>query len=132
MVLLLPPPPREPPGDDGSQAAGGQESPDNGPSQGHQPKIPTVDQILEMLVQLTGAVMTGVVSTSQANLVHRNLRTILEVQLKRDDRGGQTLDREAIVELCRERPETLRILEPFLTDDQVAWLLSEINREGEA
>ena len=79
--------------------------------------IPTVDQILQMLVQLTSAVTIGMMSTKEANVINRNLRTILDVQMKREGRDAGGPSHEALVELCRRDPRTLNILEPFLTDD---------------
>ena len=48
--------------------------------------IPSVDEILQQLIQLNGAVTIGAMSTKEASLIHKNLRTVLDVQLKRANR----------------------------------------------
>ena len=97
--------------------------------------IPNVDEILHQFMELNGAVLIGSVSAKQADLIHKNLRTVLQVQLKRatrDDAGPAS--QEGLVELCRNDPKTLNAIEPFLTDEQVERLMTEIadNPENES
>jgi hypothetical protein len=89
--------------------------------------IPTVEEIQQMLLKLNGAVTLGVISTKEANVIHRNLKTILDVQLKRGGRQEGSPTHEALVDLCRREPNILNAIEPFLTDQQVDWLVEEIS-----
>jgi hypothetical protein len=78
-------------------------------------------------MELNGAVLIGSVSAKQADLLHKNLRTVLQVQLKRatrDDAGPAS--QEGLVELCRNDPKMLNAIEPFLSDEQVEWLMKEV------
>lgn len=92
--------------------------------------IPGVEQILQMLLQLNGAVMLGLMSTKEANVIHRNLKTILEIQTKRGSReeGGPT--HEALIDLCRRDPNILNVIEVFLSDEQVDWIMNEISGDS--
>ena len=94
------------------------------------PAIPTVDQLLDQMMQLSGAVLIGSVSAKQGELIHKNLRAVLQVQLKRatrDDAGPAS--QEGLVELCRSDPKMLNAIEPFLTDEQVEMLMNEVTDE---
>ena len=91
--------------------------------------IPSVDEVLQQLIQLNGAVAIGAMSTKEANLIHKNLRTVLEVQLKRASREDAGPSQEALVELCRNDPRVLNVIEPFLTDTQMDWLMDAVGNE---
>ena len=89
--------------------------------------IPNVDEILHQFMELNGAVLIGAISAKQADLIHKNLRAVLQVQLKRtvrDDAGPAS--QEGLVELCRGDPRMLNAIETFLTDEQVERLMTEI------
>jgi len=65
-------------------------------------------------------------------LIHKNLRAVLQVQLKRatrDDAGPAS--QEGLVELCRNDPQMLNAIEPFLSDQQVNWLMSEVTDDDD-
>jgi hypothetical protein len=115
---------------DGEHQPGG--DPDSGPvSRGRRParqrvSIPSVDQILQQLIQLNGAVAIGAMSTKEANLIHKNLRTVLEVQMKRASREDTGPSQEALIDLCRNDPRVLNVMEPFLTDAQMDWIMNEV------
>jgi hypothetical protein len=93
--------------------------------------IPDIEQILQMLLQLNAAVVLGVISTTKASIIQRNLRTILDVQTKRDGRGDTAANPETLVELRRHDPQVLNTLEPFLSDTQLDWLLDQIQDDQE-
>ena len=95
-------------------------------NQGASTPIPNVDQILELLMQLNSAVVFGAISTTKANLIHRNLRTILDVQTKRVGQAETGAVPEALLEVCRRDPQVLTALEPFLADTQLDWLMDRI------
>jgi hypothetical protein len=92
---------------------------------GHVP-IPGVDEILGQLIQLNGAVLIGAMSAKEAALIQKNLKTVLDVQLRRASRGDAGPSQEALVDLCRRDPRALDAVESFLTDDQFRALMEEI------
>lgn len=93
-------------------------------------RIPSIDDILEMLQQLNGLVALNLLSTAKASVIHRNLRTILEVQLQRSQAGTGELPQEDLADMCRQNPRLLSILERFLTDEQVRWLMDQVTEDG--
>jgi hypothetical protein len=95
------------------------------------PRIPDTDQILTMLMKLNGMVTLGMISPAQANVIQRNLRIILDVQNQRArvDGGGQST--QALADLCRTNPHFLNLLEPFLDDQQMDWLMKSIREDSD-
>jgi hypothetical protein len=88
--------------------------------------IPSVDQLLEQLIQLNGAVAIGAMSTKDANLIHKNLRAVLDVQMKRASREETGPSQEALLELCRSDPRVLNVIAPFLSDAHMDWVMNEV------
>ncbi len=93
--------------------------------------IPSVDEILYQLLELNGAVTMGAISTKEANLIQKNLRTILDVQMKRSNREETGPTQEGLVELCRRDPQALNVIESFLTDSQFEWLMNEVKDDSD-
>ncbi len=90
-------------------------------------QIPSIDAILKMLLQLNGAVTLGFVSPTKANILHRNLKTVLDVQLRRSDNDETGATQEDLLDLCRQEPGALNVIQSFLTDAQVEWLMAQIS-----
>jgi hypothetical protein len=126
--LLKPPDPPEREGGDGEVPPEDSEDPrTHGQRRGkRRSAIPSIDEILEMLFKLNGLVLTGAIWPDHANVIHRNLRTILETQLKRQKGGQQGQVQAGLVDLCRKDPRVLNLLEPFLSEEQFNCLLDEI------
>ncbi|MCE9555382.1 MAG: hypothetical protein K8T91_18690 [Planctomycetes bacterium] len=87
--------------------------------------IPSVNHILHQLIQLNRAVILGAMSTKEANLIHKNLNTVLQVQMKRANREDAGHNQQAMIDICRTDPRMINALEPFLTDAQVRSLMTE-------
>lgn len=90
------------------------------------PEIPEIESLLGQLLQLNGAVLIGAVSPQQANLIQKNLKTVLDVQLKQAQPGGGGPASESLLELCRKNPSALQAVEAFLSDEQIQQLMDEI------
>jgi hypothetical protein len=75
--------------------------------------IPSIEELLDMLLKLNGLVMLNVISTAQANTIQRRLRAILDTQLKRAQWQLKQLPQEALAELCRSNPQILNLLVPL-------------------
>jgi len=97
----LPSPKEQDPGKEsaGSESTGQQR--DSRPNGTEGTRIPDTDQILAMLMKLSGMVTLGMVSPAQANVIQRNLRIILDVQNQRAraSNGGQSS--QALADICR-------------------------------
>jgi hypothetical protein len=111
--------------DSGSPRHGGYRRPKHAPR-----PIPNVDELLGMILDLNGAVMFGLVSTAKGNLMHRNLRAVLDAQMRRAQGDETVASAEDLVELCRRDPQALNILERFLSDEQIEWLMARIKEAG--
>jgi hypothetical protein len=94
-------------------------------------KIPNVDELLALLLQLNGLVAMRVMSTSQAGVIQRGLRAILDVQLKRTQGSQDVLPQEALAELCRQDSRVFDLLHPFLSDEQVNSLMGHFTDNAE-
>lgn len=117
MSNLLPPP-----NPDKSSKAGPDEpgAPRRGPKNR---KLPSTEEILKLVMHLNGLVATKFLSTSEATVIQRGLRMVLDVQTKPAQGGQGILPQEALAELCRADPHVLDLLEPFLTDEQAQWVM---------
>ncbi len=82
-------------------------------------------------MQLNGAVLMGVIPPNQASLMQRNLKTVLDVQLKRSSQGASGPSPEALIDICRRDPQALNAVEAFLTHDQLAALMAEMSDESD-
>ncbi len=95
-----------------------------------QAPIPEVDEILRQLIQLNGAVLLGMISARDAGILQRNLKTVLDVQLKRSIPGESGPNQEGLVELCRRDPRAIATIEPFLSQGQLQSLMEQIAGDG--
>jgi len=89
-------------------------------------KIPSIDAIAEMLLKLNSLVMMRLITTAQATVIQRSLQTILQIQTNRASGGREGLSQEALAELCQMNPRIVNWLEPFLTEEQVNWLMGVV------
>ena len=85
--------------------------------------IPTTEEIYQLLMRLNGLVALGLVAPARANVIQRGLKTILDGLSRERREAGHVEAQQGLAELCRRNPEMLRMLEPFLTDEQIAWVL---------
>lgn len=90
------------------------------------PSIPTVDELLMQLLQLNGAVVMGAMSTKDAALINRNIKAVLDVQLRRKSRDDAPLEQDALVDRCRRDPSLLSVVSSFLSPQQVEELMREV------
>ena len=93
------------------------------------PRIPTIDEALGQLVQLNGAVMLKLISSKDASLIQRNLKTILDVHLRRASQQDAGVNQEALAELCQRDPQLVNLISPFLSDAQVDWLMDQVRAD---
>ena len=90
------------------------------------PRIPTIEEALGQLAQLSGAVMLKLISSKDASLLQRILKTIIDVQLKRASQQDAGVNQEALAELCQRDPQLVNLITPFLSDAQIDWLQEQI------
>lgn len=79
---------------------------------------------LRGLGQLPGLVALGVLKPAQANAIRGSYREILQYHQRsqvRDDRNG--LSNVDVLELMRTNPRILSMLEPLLTQEQIAMVM---------
>jgi hypothetical protein len=93
--------------------------------------IPSAEEILAMLVRLNGLVALKLISSAQATVMQRNLRTILDYHVRQVQGGQPGLPQAALAELCRKDPRILNLLEPLLTDAQVDWLMGDGRKDSD-
>jgi hypothetical protein len=88
--------------------------------------LPDAEDIQRMLMDLNGAIILGRISARDATVIQRNLRTMLDAQLRRDRRPDTESNFEAVVEMCRRDPSAVQTIEPFLSETQLDSLMKEI------
>jgi hypothetical protein len=96
-----------------------------------QQKIPTIDECLDALGKLAGAVALGFLSPAQANAIRGSYAEILRHH--RQGRGredGRNLADAQVLDLLRRDPTMLSALEPFLSDAQIDLVMRQDTEAG--
>jgi hypothetical protein len=85
----------------------------------------SVAQILAQMQQLNGLIMLGLVTPAQANAISRNLTASLNHLTHREKQSKQaSVPSEAdIAKLWKQDPATLKLMEPFLSREQIDAIL---------
>jgi hypothetical protein len=86
---------------------------------------------LRAIAQVAGLVALGLLKPAQANAIRASYREILQhhrqSQAREDNQGLSNAD---VLRLMRDNPEILGLLEPLLTDEQVAMVMGRRNGDG--
>ncbi len=93
-------------------------------------KIPSREEIYDQVLQLIGLVVMGYTKSSQANVILKGLKMILDGHYRDQHAGGPGEDQQNLAELCRKDPQLLKMVEGLLTDEQVAWVLEGLQPES--
>lgn len=121
-------PPRESDGKEDSPTRDSERRPEPPP----RPKspIPQVDELLERLLQLNGAVLMGAMSVKNAAFIQKNLKAVLDAQIKRTSPSDSSPSQEALADLCRRDPQAITAVAPFLSHEQLQDLMGQITDES--
>jgi hypothetical protein len=88
-------------------------------------------QCLAGLSQLVGLLAMGVIEPQKANSMRGVLGEILRHHQGRDQIGQKpALDDKDVLAMWRGNPEAFRMIEPFLTEDQLQMIMSEEATDG--
>ena len=88
--------------------------------------IASDEDCLNALSKMPGLVAMGVLTTAQANSIRGVYSTILGYHQKaRNARSVQTLDNDNVLEILRQNPEMISMVESLLTDEQVEMLMND-------
>ena len=138
MPKALLPAPMEPDGDSRHQAgceesAAGSRDRAGGGGSKRAAEVLGVEDCLQALARLPGLVAMGILSPAKANSMRATYREILQHHRHAATRNEQAgLPNESILELMQRDPSILSLLEPCLTQDQIAMVLElKGDREGE-
>jgi hypothetical protein len=88
-------------------------------------RIPKTDECLKALAQLPGLVAMKLLKPAEANAIRAAYREILQHYQKehaREDR--RRLSDADVLDLMRKDPKILGMLEPLLTDEQIAMVMN--------
>jgi hypothetical protein len=87
---------------------------------GRRDAIPSEEDCLRAIAKLPGLVALKILSPSQANSIRANYESLLRHHYQSQaSRPSQISDDRVLAILC-ESPELLSLLEPLLTDEQIA------------
>jgi hypothetical protein len=120
--LSVPQPPADPAGQ-ASRRSGGKKRGTEGPRQGR-PPIASVDDCLAILSRLGGLVTLGMLSPAKANTLRGVYTTILQHHERQQSGPSRTIGNDQeLAKLLRKHPDLSSLLEPLLTDEQIAVLM---------
>jgi len=94
-------------------------------ARGRRPEIRSEEDCVAALGQLPGLITMGLIAPAQANAIARSLREVIRYhELRRSQSAaGATLGDEDLLQTVRDNPQMLGLLEPLLTDEQVAMVI---------
>lgn len=97
------------------------------------PRILSEEECLAALGQIPAALLCGVLTVAKANSMRAVYTSLLQHHQQRrrsgEERGGVADD--GLVEMLSRHPEYANLLEPFLSDEQIAALMAQTaNEEG--
>lgn len=93
-------------------------------------EIPSVQDCLRALAQLPGLIALKALSTGQANAIRGAYNAILQQHQHSQASGQQQLSDDNVLELYRQHPEMISMLEPLLTDAQIKMVMGT-DRDGQ-
>lgn len=127
--------PNEPPEDRDDGGNAGSPKQPHGEKKGRQssaePRILTRTEILQRIELLNQLVFMGLVLPARANVIQRGLRMMLDADRQHDPAHASTANIDDLAALMRSDPSTLNLVTPFLTPDQVDWLLRRSQSESD-
>lgn len=86
-------------------------------------QIPTREECMHALAQLPGLIAMKILTAGQANAIRSSYETLLKEHGKSLNGQPRQLSDEDVMKVFREHPETLSLLEPLLTKDQVEMVI---------
>ena len=95
------------------------------------PPIPSEEQCLQALTQLAGLVALGLLKPAQANTIRGTYRDILQHHKSKAKEAEKGLSNADVLGLLRKHPEILSLLEPLLTEEQIAMVMKEVGGGGD-
>lgn len=94
-------------------------------------ELPTIDELLAQIINLNGMLVIGAISPQTATALFRGIKTVLDAQQRQQTTTGTTPMSEGLIERCRNDPSLIPLVEPFLTDEQMAQLFPGWDRHAD-
>jgi hypothetical protein len=95
-------------------------------------RVLSEQECLDALGRLPGLLALGIIKAAQVNAIRGIYREILQhhqhSQAREDRQGISNAD---VAELMRTNPAILSMLEPLLTDEQIAMVMGDLTGDGE-
>jgi hypothetical protein len=91
--------------------------------------IPSVEDCIKMLFELAGLMTMGMIGPAQGNAVRGAIRDALQFQLRAQGATAPTASaplQAELLEQLRNNPQLLNLLEPLLSEEQIAAILKGI------
>lgn len=129
IITAEPSPDEDPPRNEQGRDRGRSRGRSDRPSRG---KIPSADECLEMLARLSGLLSLKLVTPAYANAVRANTTEILRHHQRNESRGnGKSVADEDLLDVARNNPRMLTLLEPFLSQDQLDLVMGDGEEEDD-
>jgi hypothetical protein len=91
------------------------------------PQMPSPAELVDQLQQVSGLVTLGILGPAKANAVVRCISKSSDIVMRCQTATPGAATQPELVEACRKNPKLIGLLEPLLTDDQLAELLRQVN-----
>jgi hypothetical protein len=109
--------------EEGNRTSGAEAGGSHGPQQSRKQPIPSLEDCMRLMTQLIGMVTIGIMKPAQANSIRSMLRDLMEYHQGKTKRTEQGLSNTDVLELLKNHPTVLNLLEPFLTQEQIDMIM---------
>jgi len=93
--------------------------------------IPSPEDCLWALAQIPGLLAMGMLKPAQANAICSSYREILRHHKDKAKEAESGLASADVMDLLRKNPQMLSLLEPLLTEEQVALVMKAVGSGGD-
>lgn len=93
------------------------------------PALPSAEDLARQLLALNGGLMMGQISASDGNLLHKNIKAVMDLQARRENGPDKPQTPEGLLDRVRKDPSLLNTLESFIPDDQLDALMKQLGED---
>jgi hypothetical protein len=112
--------------------ANGKSSGDSGQRRARQDGIPSQEDCLRAIAQLSSLVALKVLTPLQANSIRANFEALLRHHHQSQASRPSQISDDRVLAILRASPELLSLLEPLLTDEQIALIGRDVKESDDA
>ena len=96
------------------------------------PDIPSEEECVGAIAQVVRLLAMGLLKAPQANAIRASFRDILDFHRSRAKQSETGVSNIGLLDAVHENPKLLPLLEPLLTEQQIEWIMEDIDDSDDA